>query len=233
MLTSRHLGDNRADDVGAEAATGQVGVQATPLAEQRVTPFGGGARGVAGASGTAAPRPGGGPGQVEFGHVLLVEGLLDDPGGTLGSDAAGAQLGDEAAAPARLAPDPLADERGGESIVVEPAALLQVRQTGVDGAGREPLAQQAAPQLGDAAGAMGEEVQRGLADAPGKVTLLESRERGLLHFVADAQAGGGHDFVGRSEAYRAIDLDGDASGPAGLRREGSDTDTSLLARGPA
>src|SRR5690606_26466134 len=121
----------------------------------------------------------------------------DHPGSALRPDAARAQLGDETAPPARLAPDAFADEGGSESVVVEPAALLEVRQAGVHGDGREVLAEQAAPQLGDAARAVGEEVQRSLARSPGEVAALECGERGLLHLVADVQACGAHDLDGR------------------------------------
>ncbi len=188
---------------------------------------------MAGAAGTAAPRPGGGPGQIHLRYFLRLEGLLDHPGSTVRADAAGAELGDEAAPPARLAPDPLPDEGRGEGVVVEPAALLEVRQAGVDGGGREVLAEQAPAQLGNAARAVREEVQRCLARAPGDVVALERGERRLLHLVPDMQAGGSHDLDGRGEADHTVDLDGNASGPAGLRREGGDPDEGLLARGPA
>src|SRR5690606_17400055 len=116
VTAPRHLGDDRADDVGAEAAARQVGVQAAPLAQPLRVALRGGrlARCAAGAAGAAAPRPGGRPGQVQLGHVLRLERLLDHPDGTVRPDAAGPQLGDEAAPPTRLAPDALADEGGGE-----------------------------------------------------------------------------------------------------------------------
>jgi len=233
VTVPRHLGDDHADDIGAEAATRQVGVQATPLPQPCVALRGGPSRGVAGATRTTAPRPGGGSGEVQLGDVLRLEGFLDHPSGALRADAARAQLGDEAAPPARLAPDPLTDEGRSEGVVVEPATLLEVRQACVDDVGREVLAEQAAPQLVDATRAVGEVLQRGLARAPGEVAALECGERRLLHVIADAQAGGGHDLDGRGEAGHAVDLDGNASGPAGLRREGGDPDEGLLVRGPA
>src|SRR5690606_903380 len=217
---AEHLLQHGGDDVAAEPPSREVPVE-TPALFPRV-------RSTTLAGPERPPRPlrRDLSCEVELRCALIGQRSLHDALGEVGRDASFSQLIDESPHAARPAPQAVADERGGERLVVHEPALGQVRDALLDHVIGERLAAQPPTQLGGGPRPVGQEVERHLPGLPELVLAFEIPEEGLAHLSSDVQPFRVRDLRCQPAAELAIDEEVETLGAAFLGRQCRDTQRS-------
>jgi hypothetical protein len=136
---------------------------------------------------TARPLPPHFPRQRRIVYVGVLEDPLDGAGGEISVDPLRPELGAQSGRTLRAMPQPVAHERFGDGSVVEEAFLIQAVEARVDASGAEALLPEPAVQLDAGPGAIGEEIECGVADADVGVVVEEVMPFFRRESVSDAE----------------------------------------------